>query len=130
MGSQRGFNPPNLPAGARPYTMAVRYGNTVYVAGQVGMDFSTQQPVSATDFDAQVHQAMQNLKAVLESAGSSLDKVLSVNCYVTDISLWGRMNEIYLTYFSTDPKPARATVQAGLVPPYMFEIQAIAYVED
>jgi 2-iminobutanoate/2-iminopropanoate deaminase len=86
--------------------------------------------VSDTDSAAQVRQAMENLKSILEAGGSSMDKVLTVNCYITDIGRWAEMNEIYNSYFTSDPKPARATVQAGLVPPHMFEIQAIAHTDE
>jgi enamine deaminase RidA (YjgF/YER057c/UK114 family) len=86
--------------------------------------------VSDTDFAAQVRKALDNLKEVLESAGSSLDRVLSVQCWVSDWANWEAMNEIYVTYFTRDPKPVRATVESGLLPPYMFEIRAVAYVDD
>ena len=130
MGRAHGILPSGVPAGNRPYSLGVRHGNVLYVAGQVGQDFSTGKAVSDTDFAAQMHQAMANLKAILEAGGSSLENVLSVNCYITDIALWPRMNEIYNTYFTSDPTPARATVEAGLVPPHMFEIQAIAAIDE
>jgi 2-iminobutanoate/2-iminopropanoate deaminase len=131
MARQQAVQPSNVPAGAsRPYSLGIRHGNLLYVAGQVGQDFATGKAVSDTDFAAQVRQAMENLKSILEAGGSSMGNVLTVNCYITDIARWGEMNEIYNSYFTSDPKPARATVQAGLVPPHMFEIQAIAHVDD
>jgi 2-iminobutanoate/2-iminopropanoate deaminase len=111
-------------------SVALRHGNTVYTSGLVGIDFRTGKPVSDTDFAAQVRKALDNLKEVLESAGSSLDRVLSVQCWVSDWANWEAMNEIYVTYFTGDPKPVRATVESGLLPPYMFEIRAVAYVDD
>src|SRR5205823_5267197 len=111
-------------------SVALRHGDTVYTSGLVGIDFDTGQPVSATDFAAQVRKALDNLRDALEQAGSSLDKVLSVRCWVSDWSRWEEMNAIYVTYFSGEPKPVRATVEAGLLPPYMFEIQAVAYVGE
>ena len=129
MGTQRKVHPSGVPEGSRPYSLGVRQGNLLFVAGQVGQDFSTGQPVSA-EFDAQVRQAIENVRRILEAGGSSLDKVLSVNCWLTDMSKWARMNEIYMEYFNTDPRPPRATVGSALVPPYQFEIQVIAYVND
>ena len=86
--------------------------------------------MSETDFAAQVRKALDNLKETLESAGSSLDRVLSVQCWVSDWTNWQAMNEIYVTYFTHEPKPVRATVESGLLPPYMFENRAVAYVDD
>jgi 2-iminobutanoate/2-iminopropanoate deaminase len=124
----RAFNPANPRFFGPIASVALRHGDTVYTSGLVGIDFRTGQPVSGTDFGAQVRKALDNLKEVLESAGSSLDRVLSVRCWVSDWANWPAMNDIYVTYFTHDPKPVRATVEAGLLPPYMFEIQATAYV--
>lgn len=109
-------------------SVALRHGDTVYTSGLVGIDFRTGRPVSDTDFGAQVRKALDNLKEALESAGSSLDRVLSVRCWVSDWANWAAMNAIYATYFTRQPMPVRATVEAGLIPPYMFEIQATASV--
>ena len=129
MGRQQAINPPSVPPGDRPYSLSIRFGDTLYTAGLVGMDLATGKSVG-DDFGKQVRQAMDNLKLVLESAGSSLDRVLTVTCYITDIERWAEMNAIYFEYFPSDKRPARATVQVGLVPPYQFEIQAVAYVGD
>ena len=128
MPEPRAFNPSNPGFFGPIASVALRHGDTVYTSGLVGIDFRTGEPVSATDFGAQVRKALDNLREVLESAGSSLDRVLSVRCWVSDWANWEAMNAIYVTYFTHEPKPVRATVEAGLLPPYMFEIQAIAYV--
>jgi len=128
MPEPRAFNPSNPGFFGPIASVALRHGDTVYTSGLVGIDFRTGQPVSATDFEAQVRKALDNLKEVLESAGSSLDRVLSVRCWVSDWANWEAMNAIYVTYSTPEPKPVRATVEAGLIPPYMFEIQAVAYV--
>ncbi len=122
------FNPSNPGFFGPIASVALRHGDTVYTSGLVGIDFRTGRPVSDTDFGAQVRKALDNLKEVLESAGSSLDRVLSVRCWVSDWRNWEAMNAIYGTYFTRQPMPVRATVEAGLLPPYMFEIQAVAYV--
>ena len=128
MPEPRAFNPSNPGFFGPIASVALRHGDTVYTSGLVGIDFRTGEPVSATDFGVQVRKALDNLKEVLESAGSSLDRVLSVRCWVSDWANWEAMNAIYVTYFTHEPKPVRATVEAGLIPPYMFEIQAVAYV--
>jgi 2-iminobutanoate/2-iminopropanoate deaminase len=122
------FNPQNPGFFGPIASVALRHGDTVYTSGLVGIDFRTGRPVSDTDFGAQVRKALDNLKQVLESAGSSLDRVLSVRCWVSDWANWEAMNAIYVTYFTHEPMPVRATVESGLLPPYMFEIQAVAYV--
>jgi enamine deaminase RidA (YjgF/YER057c/UK114 family) len=124
------FNPRNPGFFGPIASVALRHGNTVYTSGLVGIDFRTGKLVSETDFAAQVRKALDNLRKALESAGSALDKVLSVHCWVSDWANWEAMNEINVTYFTHDPKPVRATVESGLLPPYMFEIQAIAYVDE
>ena len=130
MPRQQGFNPENPDFFGPIASVALRHGNTVYTSGLVGIDFKTGKAVSETDFGAQVRKALDNIKEALESAGSSLDKVVSVRCWVSDWSNWEEMNAIYRTYFTRDPKPVRATVESGLLPPYMFEIQAIGYVDE
>ena len=78
----------------------------------------------------EVVKTFENLKAILEQAGSGLEKVLSVTSYLKDYRLWPQYNEIYKRYFTTPPRPARTTVGADLFPPYRFEITAIAYVDE
>jgi 2-iminobutanoate/2-iminopropanoate deaminase len=68
---------------------------------------------------------MENLRLVLEDAETSLDKVLATSCYVDDMGRWDEMNAIYVEYFSP-PRPVRTTIETRLVPPYLFEISAIA----
>jgi 2-iminobutanoate/2-iminopropanoate deaminase len=130
MPRQQAFNPSSPGFFGPIASVAVRHGNTVYTSGLVGIDWATGKAISETDFDAQVHRALQNLKGVLEGAGSSLDNVLMAHCWVSDWANWERMNRIYVTYFTREPKPARATVESGLLPPYLFEIQAVAYVDE
>ncbi len=94
-------------------------------AGLVGMDYTTGAPASHTDFAVQVRATLENLRAVLEGAGTSLERVLETSCYVYDMGRWDEMNTIYGEYFSA-PRPVRTTIETRLVPPYLFEISAIA----
>jgi 2-iminobutanoate/2-iminopropanoate deaminase len=135
MPKQQAIELPDLPASGRPrfwevVPLAVRHANLVYTTGLVGVDLATGLPAAEGDFEAEVVKTFENLKAILEQAGSGLEKVLSVTSYLKDYRLWPQYNEIYKRYFTTPPRPARTTVGADLFPPYRFEITAIAYVDD
>ena len=81
--------------------------------------------------EAQTERVIENLAAVLEEAGSSLDRVVRSTVYLTDLSLFPRVNEVYARYFSGDPAPARATVGVAALPlGAQVEIDAIAMVEN
>jgi 2-iminobutanoate/2-iminopropanoate deaminase len=97
-----------------PYSQAVIDGETVYVAGQGPGNPATGQ-LEMGDARSQTRRVLDNMKAILEAAGSSLDKVLRCNVYLRDINDFAAMNEVYATYFSA-PYPARTTIQAGALP--------------
>ena len=118
-------NPPGMPPDLLPYSLSVAVGGLVRTAGLVGMDYTTGAPASHTDFVVQVRATMENLRVVLADAGTSLDRVLETSCYLDDMGRWDEMNAIYLGYFSS-PLPVRTTIETRLVPPYRFEISAIA----
>ena len=116
----------NAPAPVGPYSQAVVQGQLLFVSGQVPLDPKTGSLV-AGDIEAQTEQAISNLRAILEAAGTSLARVVRTTVYVTDLSLFGRINEVYARFFCGDPAPARATVQvAGLPLGAEVEIDAIA----
>jgi 2-iminobutanoate/2-iminopropanoate deaminase len=117
--------PPYVPDDLLPYSLSVSHGGIVRTAGLVAMNYATGAPVSHTDFAVQVRATMENLRLVLEDAETSLDKVLATSCYVDDMGRWDEMNAIYVEYFSP-PRPVRTTIETRLVPPYLFEISAIA----
>jgi 2-iminobutanoate/2-iminopropanoate deaminase len=108
-----------------PYSLSVSFGGLVRTAGLVAMDYTTGAPASHTDFTIQVRATMDNLRLVLDVAGTSLDKVLETSCYLHDMGRWDEMNAIYMEYFA-HPRPVRTTIETRLVPPYLFEISAIA----
>ena len=95
------------------YSQAVRTGNTVYLSGQIGLDPATTQLVEG--IDAQIVRVFDNLKAVAAAAGGSLDNVVKLNVYLTDLSHFTRVNETMTTYF-TQPYPARAAVGVAQLP--------------
>lgn len=97
-----------------PYSQAVLDGDTIYVAGQGPGNPQTGQ-LEMGDVPSQTRRTLDNMKAILEAAGSSLDKVLRCNVYLKDINDFAAMNQVYATYFTT-PFPARTTIQAGALP--------------
>jgi 2-iminobutanoate/2-iminopropanoate deaminase len=105
---------PDAPAAIGPYSQAVRAGSLLFVSGQIPLDPSTGTMVEG-DIAAQTHRVFQNLSAILEAAGSSLDRVVKVGVFLADMSEFAAMNEVYATYFSA-PAPARATIQASALP--------------
>ena len=115
-------------AGFRPSRIAsqcVKFGNLVYPAGQVPVDPRSGEVVGK-DIRAQTRQCLENLKVVLHLAGSGLENVLKVNCYLRNMDDFDAFNEVYVTYFPDQP-PARTTIQAGrLWDGILIEIEAVA----
>ncbi|HYM67989.1 MAG TPA: RidA family protein [bacterium] len=115
------------PAAIGPYSQAVVANGIVYAAGQVPLDPGTGQLVPG-DIRAQTKRVMENLKAVLAAAGSSLDRVVKTTVFLRDLNDFGTMNEIYGEYFREQP-PARSTVQVAKLPrEAAVEIEVIALV--
>ena len=104
----------NAPGAIGPYSQAVKTGNMVFCSGQIPIDPATGQFVS-DDVTEQTEQVLKNLSAVLEAAGSGLDKVVKTTVFLADMNDFGAMNEVYGRFFSEN-KPARATVQAARLP--------------
>ncbi|QGY40870.1 RidA family protein [Pseudodesulfovibrio cashew] len=103
----------NAPAAVGPYSQATQSGGSLYVSGQLGIIPGEEK--LANGFEAQARQALSNLKAILEEGGSSLDKVLSVDVFVTDMGRFAELNAIYAEFFG-DHKPARAAIEVGGLP--------------
>lgn len=115
---------PNAPAALGPYSQAVDTGSTVYCSGQLGLDPATGN--LAGGVQAQTHQALKNLQAVLNEAGLSLDNVVKTTVFVQDLADFGTVNEIYGTYFHGG-FPARSCVQIAALPKNaLVEIECIA----
>jgi len=102
------------PAAIGPYSQAVRAGSLLFLSGQIPLDPATGVMVEG-DVAAQTHQVLRNLAAILEAAGTSLDRVVKTTVYLADMNDFAAMNEAYGTYFMS-PAPARATVQAARLP--------------
>ena len=86
------------PAAIGPYSQAMKVGNLVYTSGQIPIDPKTGN-VEATDIAGQTRQVMENLKAVLEAAGSSFDKVIKTTCFLANMSDFAQFNAVYESYF-------------------------------
>ena len=122
------INTPNAPAAIGPYSQAIQVGNTIYVSGQIPFVPETMTLVSE-DVKEQTKQALENVKAILEAAGSSLADVVKASVFVKDINDFAAINEVYATYFNEN-KPARALVEVARLPrDVKIEIEVIAVVE-
>ena len=114
------------PAAIGPYSQAVVAGGFVFASGQLGIDPETGE--LAEGIESQTRRALLNLKAVLEAAGSSLEKVVRVGVFLKDIGDFPKMNAVYAEFFGQDP-PARSTVQVAALPKgALVEIDAIAMI--
>ncbi|WP_028671766.1 RidA family protein [Saccharospirillum impatiens] len=102
------------PAAIGPYSQAVKVGDTVYLSGQIPLDPETMALVEG-DIAAQVHRVFQNLTAVCEAAGGSLQHIVKLNIYLTDLGHFNTVNEIMKEYFVA-PYPARAAIGVAQLP--------------
>jgi len=117
---------PNAPAAIGPYSQAIRVGKTVYLSGQIAIDPKTKQMIANASIEEQTKRVLENLKAVLGADGMTLDDVVSTTVFVKDLNDFGKMNEVYGTFFTHAP-PARATVEVARLPKdATIEISAIA----
>ena len=113
------------PAAVGPYSQALKTGDMVFASGQIPLDPKTGEIV-AGDIQDQTRQALNNLKAVLFAAGTSLNKVVKTTVFITDMGKFAAMNEVYSEFFKAEP-PARSCVQVGALPRGAeVEVEAIA----
>jgi 2-iminobutanoate/2-iminopropanoate deaminase len=117
------------PAAVGPYSQAVRVGSTIYCAGQIPLDPKSGQIVPG-DIGTQTRRVLDNIAAVLRSEGVSLENVAKTTIFLTDLSDFRTVNEIYGSYFKNQP-PARSTVQVSALPKGAnVEIEAIAFADN
>lgn len=119
----------DAPAAIGPYSQAIRCGQFIYTSGQIPLD-----PVSGeligTDVQEQTHRVLQNLQAVLKSAGTSLNKVVKTTVFLANMSDFQAMNAVYASYFSIGVAPARSTVAVAELPrKALVEIECVALVD-
>jgi 2-iminobutanoate/2-iminopropanoate deaminase len=119
---------PNAPLPIGPYNQAVVVNGLVFVSGQIALHPQTGALV-LTDIETETRQVLDNVKAVLEAAGSSLSQVIKASVFVKDINQFGRINAVYATYFEEADAPARELVQVAELPRFVnIEISVIAAV--
>ena len=117
------------PAPVGAYNQATRAGNTLYVSGQIALDPATGD-LKTGDIETETRQVLDNLRAIVEAAGSSMHQVLKCEVFVSDMENFGRINTVYATYFDEATAPARALVEVANLPKYVnVEISCIAWVD-
>jgi len=107
-----------------PYSQAVQVGELIYTAGQTGIDPASGK-VAGDTFTAQARQAFTNLRTLLEDAGSGMDQVIKVTCFVTEPEVFASLNELFAEFFPAAP-PVRSTPVVALPRGLKFSIDAIA----
>jgi 2-iminobutanoate/2-iminopropanoate deaminase len=112
--ARRAISTPGAPPAIGPYSQAIAAGDWLFLSGQIPLDPATGQMVTG-DIRVLTARVLDNIRAVLEAGGSSLDKVVKTSIYLTDMSDFQAMGEVCATYFS-GPMPARSTVQAAALP--------------
>jgi len=114
MTSKQIISTSNAPSAIGAYSQAVRTGNTVYISGQIPLDPATMEVVEG-GFEAEARRVFDNLKAVAEASGGSLNDVVRATIYMLDLSHFAKVNEIMAEYFDA-PYPARAAVGVAQLP--------------
>jgi len=121
--TRHAIQPPDLATPTAPYSPVVVSGDHVYTAGQVA--FEDTGAVVGGGVEAQTRQALTNVRSCLVAAGCTLDDVVKVNAYLADLADFDAYNAVYREFF-TEPYPVRTTVQVGLPPGLLVEIEAVA----
>lgn len=119
----------NAPAPIGPYNQAIAYNGLLFVSGQIAIHPPTGELIT-TDIEAETHQVLKNVGAILEAAGCTFDNVLKASVFVKDMHLFSRINAVYAQYFNDEKAPARETVEVANLPKFVnIEISVIAGME-
>jgi 2-iminobutanoate/2-iminopropanoate deaminase len=122
------INTPSAPAPIGPYNQSTLFNGLLFVSGQIALDPSTGELV-LDNIEAETHRVLLNVRAILEAAGSSLEKVLKASVFVKDMNMFSRINAVYGEYFNPEWAPARELVQVAELPRFVnVEISVIATV--
>ncbi|WP_072985528.1 RidA family protein [Clostridium cavendishii] len=114
----------NAPGAIGPYSQGIKMGDFIFTSGQIPLNPETGK--MPDDIKAQTEQSLKNVKAILEEAGSSLDKVIKTTVFLKDMNDFAFMNDVYATFFNENP-PARSAVEVARLPKdAKIEIEAIA----
>lgn len=118
------------PAAIGPYSQGNIFGNLIFTSGQVPLDPATGEIVG-TNVEEQTEQVLKNVKAVLEEAGSSMDKVLKTTVFIKDMNDFAVINGVYAKFFTEGSYPSRSAVEVARLPKdVLVEIETIAYLSD
>ena len=118
----------DAPAAIGTYSQAVQVGQTIYLSGQIGLEPATMQ--MSEEIEQQIHRVFQNLRAVAVAADGSLNDVVKLNVYLTDLAHFALVNQIMVSYFH-QPYPARAAVGVAALPRNaLVEMDGIMYLQD
>ncbi|MDH4571496.1 MULTISPECIES: RidA family protein [Salinicola] len=129
MSNKAVINTDNAPAAIGPYSQAIKSGNTVYLSGQIPLDPKTMELVSQ-EFEAQARQVFTNLSAVCQEAAGSLQDIVKLNLYLTDLDNFGVVNQVMEEFFQA-PFPARAAVGVKQLPKgSQVEAEAVMVIGD
>lgn len=124
--SKQVISTPNAPEAIGPYSQAIKAGNMVFLAGQIPIDPKNKQLMKDASIEDQTKLVLENLKAIIEADGMTMDNIVSTSVFMTDLNEFPKMNDTYATFFKNAP-PARATVQVPRLPrDVKVEISAIA----
>jgi 2-iminobutanoate/2-iminopropanoate deaminase len=114
------------PAAIGPYSQAIRIGDFLYTSGQISLDPETMEMITG-DIEVETEKVLKNLEAILNADGLDLNNIIKTTVYLTDLSEFARMNQVYEKFFSAT-KPARACVQVAALPKgAKVEIDAVAH---
>lgn len=114
------------PQAIGPYSQGIDTGNLLFLSGQIPI-VPSEGRIMATDIEGQTRQSLENVRAILESAGCGMDQVVKTTVYLKDIADFAKMNGIYKEFFTEGSYPARSAVQVAALPQdALVEIEAIA----
>lgn len=121
------INTEKAPAPVGPYNQSVRFGDMLFISGQVAIDPATGALPNGLTVEEETEQVMQNLKAILDVAGLSFEDAIKASVFVADMNNYSRINEVYSRYFNEDTAPARELVEVANLPKFVqVEISLIA----
>lgn len=120
------INTENAPAPIGPYSQAILSGNTLYTSGQIAINPVTGELVMDT-IEMETKQVMENIKSILKEVDMTFENIVKTSIFISDMGNFGRINEVYSTYFKATTAPARETVEVANLPKYVnVEISVIA----
>lgn len=124
------LNTEHAPAAIGPYSQGVNTGNLMFLSGQLPI-VPAEGKIVAADIEGQTKQSLENVKAILESCGCSMDNVVKTTVYLKDIADFGKMNEVYKGFFREGNYPARSAFQVAALPQNaLVEIEVVALKEE